>query len=125
MNQENLKKWTKALRSGEFVQIFRAYKNRENGRCALGVLADIYEKENPHDEFFISRSINPWLNSGSDYMIPLFMNTAIRWVLPEYGQAANDQLNIMDLMFSLNDDQRRSFDEIADELERRFLNANQ
>lgn len=45
MNQEIKAKWVEALRSGEYKQGTR-YLNSEEGFCCLGVLTDLYIKEN-------------------------------------------------------------------------------
>lgn len=51
MNREIADKWTAALRSGKYTQTDGKLKKRwEDGSCsfcALGVLVDLYTKENP------------------------------------------------------------------------------
>lgn len=44
MNQEIKKKWVEALRSGDYKQT-TGYLKRDNCFCALGVLCDLYIKE--------------------------------------------------------------------------------
>lgn len=47
MKKEVKEKWLNALRSGEYQQCKGALKRGENNFCCLGVLSDIYQKENP------------------------------------------------------------------------------
>jgi len=45
MNPQIKQKWVSALRSGEYQQTQR-YLRKEDGFCCLGVLCDLYGKEN-------------------------------------------------------------------------------
>jgi hypothetical protein len=45
MNPQIKQKWVSALRSGEYQQTQR-YLHKEDGFCCLGVLCDLYIKEN-------------------------------------------------------------------------------
>jgi len=45
MNPQIKQKWVDALRSGEYQQTQR-YLRTDNGFCCLGVLCDLYAKEN-------------------------------------------------------------------------------
>jgi hypothetical protein len=44
---ENVKKWVKALRSGDYRQAKEALHVSGAGFCCLGVACDLYMKENP------------------------------------------------------------------------------
>ena len=45
MNQQVKEKWLNALRSGDYQQT-QNYLHKEDGFCCLGVLCDLYIKEN-------------------------------------------------------------------------------
>jgi hypothetical protein len=45
MNPQIKQKWVSALRSGDYQQ-GRSYLRTDNGFCCLGVLCDLYAKEN-------------------------------------------------------------------------------
>ena len=45
MNEQVKEKWLNALRSGDYQQT-RQYLHKEDGFCCLGVLCDLYIKEN-------------------------------------------------------------------------------
>ncbi len=46
MHQEIAQKWTAALRSGEYKQTKHQLKTCDNRFCCLGVLCNLYQKEN-------------------------------------------------------------------------------
>lgn len=63
MNKRIKELWVAALRSGEYVQGKGNLRNIENRFCCLGVLCDLFIKENPTKA--------RWQDGGSAYAIML------------------------------------------------------
>lgn len=49
MNTQNVNKWLKALRSGEYRQGRGQLRNNKGEYCCLGVACEVYQKEGPGD----------------------------------------------------------------------------
>lgn len=115
MNKEIKKKWVDALRSGEYKQT-RGRLRYDDCFCALGVLADLVVKEQKVDEkgepyyswlcgiLFVKGSGHPY-----DVAIP---QQLIYDVGLGYGET--------DFVVDLNDDRQKTFNEIADIIEKEF-----
>ena len=58
MNQQVKEKWSSSLRSGDYQQT-KSYLRREDGFCCLGVLCDLYIKEN-NEEWNLANSGNKY-----------------------------------------------------------------
>jgi hypothetical protein len=74
MNPQIKQKWLNALRSGEYQQTQR-YLHDENGFCCLGVLCDLYGKEN-NVEWNLA-------NNGHNYvfqdMVTILPRSVVEW----------------------------------------------
>ena len=71
MNPDVKAKWLTALRSGEYKQgAMRLYKKRNDSYCCLGVLCDLYGKENG-ETWERSKYANEWLFRGAATTLPL------------------------------------------------------
>lgn len=93
MDKETKEKWTEALRSGKYKQGRRWLRNRDDEFCCLGVLADIVDSCG-------------WSDGN-------FWNGAYFAALPHSILLRDTQLKLM----SMNDDEGKSFGEIADYIE--------
>ena len=79
MNLEVKTKWVAALRSGEYIQgkgILRKVVNNQTCHCVLGVLTDIYVKEEGmiwyeiSSSYMLSNRVKDWAGiSGADSML--------------------------------------------------------
>ena len=103
MKQEIKKKWIAALRSGEYQQTCEVLRN-EDGFCCLGVLTDLYIKENSLE----------WKKEPSgDYSFKneeaLPPSVVREWAGMENWQTAHGYL-----YYQLNDEEGYTFEQIAD-----------
>lgn len=105
MDSELKKKWVAALRSGKYKQGRRELRNKEDCYCCLGVLCDII---NPLAWEPIGLVGFRWSdpNEGTGTCLPPFS-------LSHLGLNAS----AFDLI-EMNDAQGKSFNEIADEIEK-------
>lgn len=116
MNKEHFDKWIKALRSGEYSQGFSVLKSQWDDYCCLGVgcaVAGIPIEEDqalPHLDFYHWLGVEEWRDDG------------MRWRdgVPEDRETAlGAKVDGVWWDVATMNDQRMSFDEIAD-----FLEAN-
>jgi hypothetical protein len=116
MNQDLLKKWIQALRSGEYKQ-GRNFLNREDEFCASGVLCDVYAKENG-----IKWKKSRYDNKNNEI---LGMSRVIPKKIKKLLMDEDESLTILydgqeRQINYLNDHETLSFEEIADMLERQL-----
>jgi len=114
MNPQIKQKWVDALRSGEYQQT-KGRLHDENGFCCLGVLCDLYGKEN-NVEWVISEYFGRYMfqNEGAD--LPF---SVIKWSgIADSGPPSDDQMCIGTLA-ALNDG-GSTFNEIADVIEKQL-----
>ena len=102
MNREAIQKWIDALRSGKYKQC-KGRLRRGNRFCASGVLCDIHAKE--------FDCMTAWKDDryfGNDVSIPF---TVIDWI---------EKRGILIDIITMNDFGGMNFNQIADEIEKRF-----
>ena len=120
MNQEIKQKWIEALRSGSYSQTKQQLK-KENSFCCLGVLCDLYLKENNQDWVIQGNDAGVIVHDEEEYYMPLIEVA----VLPEkvYTWAGLDEENpeveYAEQIMPISDvnDLGRSFKEIASIIE--------
>ena len=108
MNPQIKQKWVSALRSGDYQQ-GRNYLRTDNGFCCLGVLCDLYGKEN-NVEWEIDE-VDGYLYEKNSTLLPL---SVMEWADVD-GQNA-DINNGTETLAALND-RGSTFNEIADLIE--------
>lgn len=130
-NKENIRVWVDALRSDEYVQVpsvLHAHEgDRSNGRCCLGVACDVsklgfWKKVNEGDEFTeTSFTFMPHQSrlKSSPTMLPPVVR---RWLGvnsedPELDFGEGERMTATEA----NDDEDKTFDEIAEAIERTYL----
>jgi hypothetical protein len=113
MNPQIKQKWVDALRSGEYQQTQRLLHD-ENGFCCLGVLCDLYLKENQLEW-------EPSRHNGNVYMfqdmvasLPL---SVVEWA---YLDDSNPPVNAGDSSLAELNDNGSAFIEIADLIEKQL-----
>lgn len=109
MNKQIKKRWTKALRSGDYPQTRGALRN-QHGFCCLGVLCDLYRKDQKK-RLWEQRS-SAYSILGEDKILP---RSVIAWA------GVDDRDPVLGLDFSetashLNDT-GQDFSQIADAIE--------
>jgi len=67
MNPQIKQKWLNALRSGDYQQ-GRNYLRTDNGFCCLGVLCDLYGKENNVEWNFVNNGHNYEFEEFESYL---------------------------------------------------------
>ena len=105
MNKELAMQWVKALRSGKYNQGRWQLRSNQNQYCCLGVLCDISNK---------SDWVKPghsWEYLGQD----VELNFELREELGLSGRA-------MTSLIEMNDEDTRSFNDIADYIEANYEN---
>jgi hypothetical protein len=109
MINENMKKVLVALRSGEYTQAKETLQD-SSGHCCLGVMCEVYEKETG-DKL-------PRNNFGNIIGVNLCDLPLVKvWVgLDNDNNAGNSSRHISSLVY-MNDDEGKSFSEIADFIE--------
>lgn len=115
MKYDIKQKWVAALRSGNYTQGKSCLHDIEGNFCCLGVLCDLYIKENPHSDANWVKSGNTFTFmddvSHADFVLPM---TVIGWAalsssIPFVkGKGFLDEIN----------DQGIPFSEIADLIEK-------
>jgi hypothetical protein len=109
MNPQIKQKWVDALRSGKYQQTQNRLHD-ENGFCCLGVLCDLYRKENQL-EWEPSIYTNAYMFQNMVAALPL---SVIEWSGVEgYNPLVNDEIGTLS---GLNDN-GSAFIEIADLIE--------
>lgn len=100
MNNKELKeKWVKALRSGEYKQGQGELRSGIHHFCCLGVLCDVYDKSNwekPDELGYMYLHSTIFLPDELDDLVPI---------------------SAQHLLAKMNDDDKASFNEIADWIE--------
>lgn len=117
MNPAWKKKWIAALRSGEFTQARNVLKQAENCGCCLYVLTELVRREQP--------DIGVWGDNDGDF----YYTCEESFGKPADGELAPPVQNITGLdegdpiigdttAIDLNDNQKLSFAEIANRIEK-------
>ena len=125
MNSLIKEKWVAALRSGEYKQSKKQLCS-DNGFCCLGVLCDLYLKENgldwQYDSQYGAYYMDDFNNSDRAKHFKLPPTCVRDWSDLSSYQTRVEHPNI-DTQFSLyalNDELNFDFNEIADVIERDF-----
>ncbi len=115
INEERVRKWIAALRSGEYPQARRSLR-KGDCFCALGVCCDVYRKETGEGEWQKWSSYDrDWYFCNADIVLP---SQVYFW----YGFEDPDPLLYGKTRVSdLNDHEKMNFNEIADRLEEFFF----
>ena len=104
MNEVIKEKWCAALRSGKYKQGYTALKDIYGRYCCLGVLQDIYERERVGD--------------GPVTLCGGFLSHECRiWAEIDSGDGRYD---VFGSLVRDNDGYRKTFEEIADIIEKNF-----
>jgi len=108
----DIRKWVKALRSGDYTQT-RSCLQDDQGFCCLGVACDMFidDSKKEYKQYKYLRYDLPseqsnapdWLKNIEDYDFPSMKNTSACTTIPEIN------------------DSGRTFNEIADLIENEFL----
>jgi len=109
------KKWVKDLRSGKFRQtrgVLMHSKNKKDSFCCLGVLACQFNDMRNKKQREAMLDAGGVTNSGSYLRIPKRVQT----VLDQYNYTL--EYTYEGFLINLNDDKKRSFKKIADQIER-------
>lgn len=105
------KEWAKDLRSGEYQQITGQLREGDNGRCCLGVACDTYKrltgKGSWEDDIFVTDE-NDFSSSELPRVVMLFFGLYKR----------DPELDGDTTATTLNDQLERTFEEIADLVEK-------
>lgn len=117
MNQEYKTKWINALRSGEYKQGKGALRNTHDKFCCLGVLYDIATKTEPEKYSWISREndnhkLIPNIDPDGGICLPPIFAEEIDITIGGYINGIS--------LWNMNDNEGKSFTEIADIIEREF-----
>ena len=112
MNEQVKEKWVNALRSGEYQQT-QLYLHKEDGFCCLGVLCDLYIKENNVEwEINGDEDSNYYKFQGNAASLP---SSVIEWAGVEDHNPA-----IGFIPLAVLNDRGSTFNEIADVIEEHF-----
>jgi hypothetical protein len=128
MNPEVKAKWIAALRSGKYRQVKETLKKRNGGMCCLGVLCDVYAKENPQNkeakwEYGSTSKAYSFLNSEGDLPVSVYEWAGLENHDPNTGvQKFTDDhdRNYTHTFSSLNDNAGYTFEQIAQIIEEKF-----
>jgi hypothetical protein len=139
-NQENIRKWVEALRSGEYEQGTGRLKTRDGSYCCLGVACDIsgLVTESSRVPYLIHEDRRPFPTfeftdaSGDtqreEYGLPVVVaewlgleDSDVPLAEREAEWDGDDDTTIY--AASANDDLGWSFEQIADAIEERYLTA--
>lgn len=106
-------RWISALRSGDYQQAFGALHNRDGAMCCLGVLCDVLGAE-----WVPGNAPGGSMHEG-DYVVKGYP-TLNAFPPHEYMEKAglSDELAID--LYTLNDSEKCSFEEIADVIEEKL-----
>ena len=130
MNQDVKQKWIAALRSGDYKQTREQLRrNGENSYCCLGVLTDLYDKDET------VKSEDRWCGDLYSYTCgeakykaeSVLPQPVMEWAgLEEYNptvryslDTTDSELDILSLAY-LNDHEKLSFKQIADLIEEQY-----
>ena len=109
MNKEIKEKWIAALRSDEYKQ-GRGYLRKNEEFCAMGVLCDVVSPES-------------WEQIGLGYYVePGYYRMQLRTMSAPESVVSAAELHSADaqIIEQMNDDNKLSFENIADWIERRL-----
>jgi hypothetical protein len=113
MNPQIKQKWVSALRSGEYQQGQYCLR-KEDGFCCLGVLCDLYGKENNVEWEPSTHYNNVYVFQDMATILPL---SVMEWVgVGEGNPLVNDEIGTL---AGLNDN-GTTFNEIADVIEKQL-----
>lgn len=109
MKKKIMKKWVKALRSGDYKQTTGCLKD-DTGYCCLGVLCDIYRKDQKKGFNFLNRGT---LNE-----------TVMKWsgVKTDEGIIGDELEYGNERLIEMNDFYKKSFKQIAKVIEKNYEN---
>jgi hypothetical protein len=113
MNYEIAQQWVAALRSGEYAQEKSRLKS-DNGYCCLGVLCDLYTKQNPYVKWKSLESVTAYFILEHSLVLPCEVKEWAR-MKSECGQFIEEGMFLR--LDKMNDD-GHSFNEIADVIEK-------
>lgn len=127
-NRENIRKWVKALRSGEYKQTQKrlATVDRDGNvsYCCLGVACEVYGKTERREQELNQHSRRVVFD-GSDAVLP---ESVQQWLGLTEGHPGvlsdrtySDGELVPEGLAVLNDDRGWDFDQIADAIERTWL----
>jgi hypothetical protein len=112
MNPQIKQKWVDALRSGEYQQT-RNYLRTDNGFCCLGVLCDLYGKENNVEWDLVNDGGNYEFQDEESHL----PSSVRKWAgIADGGPLGNGQIGTL---VTLNDS-GTIFNEIADLIEEQW-----
>lgn len=132
LNKERALKWADALESGRYKQARRTLKKSCDGQesfCPLGVLCDVYAKENPTAAWLVSKLLskekeqiyifNASEFSSDDVALPEIISD---WIGEHagYGNVFLDGDNVV----NLNDNRMESFQQIAARIRKRVADES-
>ncbi len=106
MNKDVVRKWIKALRSGDYNQARYCLRSFDNDYCVIGVLCDLHRKE--HGQ------ISDWKPQYDYYIYKEF--AIVPDVIKEWLGVNWVHLHL-DRLVHLNDDMRKSFAQLATYIE--------
>lgn len=123
MDLEIQKRWVEALRSGNYNQTCNVLNDGKGGYCCLGVLTDLYIQDRPTAR---------WENLKDHCILVIDEDSTDTNDLPEpvarwagLDGLTNESFHVPTLagggnktLIDLNDNQRLSFNRIADEIEK-------
>jgi len=109
MNPQIKQKWVSALRSGEYQQ-GQCYLRTDNGFCCLGVLCDLYAKENNVEWNLVNNGHTYEFQDKESYL----PSSVRKWAGVE---GCNPHINDGESNLSVLNDSGSTFNEIADLIE--------
>lgn len=118
MDQQVKEQWLKALRSGEYQQTSCVLNNGKGGFCCLGVLSDLYAKENgiewaPPSNSYKTGLIMLGADAYPAYEILDWSRFPVNSNIPDIKDRDDKPLFLTDL----NDSGQLNFNQIADIIE--------
>jgi len=125
VNKENIQKWVDALRSGEYEQGKGGLrKKKDNTFCCLGVACDIsgvgdWKTDNV---WYLEYYVDEDCGGSSSADLP---DQVSDWLgIPSGSPELKTQVGEMTDAITLNDDSGYTFSQIADAVERTYLNED-
>lgn len=123
--KDRIRLWVKALRSGKYHQAKRSLR-RDNRYCCLGVACDVYHRETGDGEWQ-KRDDGTYAFIGADGFMYGVNNLPAKVCIwfglatnPILGKRPEDPMSWMSAIRA-NDDYNMTFDEIADLVEKEYL----
>ena len=112
MNPQIKQKWVDALRSGEYQQ-GQCYLRTNSGFCCLGVLCDLYGKENNVEWNLVNNGHNYEFQDRESYL----PSSVRKWADLEY---CNPPVNDEESTLGELNDSGSTFEQIADVIEKKL-----